>query len=67
MPQDPVVPETKRFQRADLRLFADCNPVHGCHHGQDRDCQEQDGQDGPHGFSLIHFALRFRPGDRLIL
>ena len=61
--EDPAVFEAEGFEGADLRFLAGGNPVHGGDHGQDRDGQEQDRQDGTHGDAFIDLAAHLRPGD----
>ena len=66
MAQDPPVPEAQGLQGADLGFLAGGDPVHGGHHGQDRDGQEQHRQDGTHGDALLHLTPGPRPGNGLI-
>ena len=67
MDQDAPVLEAQGLEGADLRFFAGGDAVHGRHHGQYGDSQEQHRQDGRHGLALVHLALRLRPGHGFIL
>ena len=56
VPQDPPVLEPQRLQGTNLGFFAGGNPVHGGHHGQNRNGQEQHRQNGAHGDAFLHLS-----------
>ena len=67
MNQDAPILEAQGLEGADLGLFAGGDAVHGGHHGQYGDGQEQHRQDGGHGFAFVHLAHGLRPGYRFVL
>ena len=49
--------ETEGFQRSDLNLFVDGDPMHRRHHRQNADSQKQARQDRPHRLTFFDFRL----------